>query len=81
MRYQLRLLDETLPGLTRALSLRGLEAAEELLEPPSRSGLYRELYRGLRHVFERRFQANLYCGGAMTCEQRCVPTLRSSAPS
>jgi hypothetical protein len=73
MRYQLRLLDLTLPELTRRIAFDAREAVDELLGMPPRAGLYRELYRALRGTFVRRLQANRYCGGAMSCEHSLLP--------
>jgi hypothetical protein len=74
VRYQIRLIDQDLPGLTRELALACWQAVDVLL--PERPGVkvYRSLYRAFRGVLGARVQAFRFCGAARSCEQSLVPT-------
>lgn len=74
MRYQIRLENQNMPGLTRELARACWNAVDALL--PARPGtrLYRSLYRALRTGLRARVQAFRYCGAARSCEQCLAPT-------
>ncbi len=67
MRYQIRLLDQNLPGLTRELALAGWRAVDGMIDARAGDAVYRELYRSVRDVFKARVKAFRYCGGGGVC--------------
>jgi hypothetical protein len=72
MRYQIRLLDLNLPGLTRELAKSCWHAADGIVQKPLSNALYRDLYRGVREVFRNHVTAFRYCNAARVCE-RSIP--------
>lgn len=74
MRYQIRMLDVSLPGLTRLMALAARRAVAEAHPEVPPGGLYRPVYRAFRDVFRKRLTANRYCGGAMSCEHGLSPS-------
>ena len=68
MRYQIRLIDQNLPGLTREIALACWRAVDGLVSERLGSGVYRSLYRSLRSVLKGRVHAFRYCGAARMCE-------------
>ena len=74
MRYQVRLIDQNLPGLTRELALACTRAAEVLTPERSGSHLYRALYRAIRNVLRTNLQAYQFCGAAHACDAWLAPT-------
>jgi len=73
MRYQIRMMDQNLPGLVRELASACWKSAAQGIEPPGDMALYRALYRGLRNLLKAKVQANRYCGGALSCERGLHP--------
>jgi hypothetical protein len=69
MRYQIRLLDQNLPGLTREIAQALWHATDGVVRKPLDNALYRDLYRGVRDVFRARVNAFRYCNAALVCEQ------------
>jgi hypothetical protein len=68
MRYQIRLLDQNLPGLTREIALACWHAADGLVRDTLDNALYRDLYRVARNVLRKHVQAFRYCNAARVCE-------------
>ena len=68
MRYQIRLIDQNLPGLTRELALACFRGVDGLVRDRLGNGLYRALYGAARSVLKRQVQAFRYCGSARMCE-------------
>jgi hypothetical protein len=68
MRYQLRLLDQNLPGLTREIAQACWHATDGVVQTTLDNTLYRGLYRGIRDVFREHVKANRYCNAASVCE-------------
>ena len=69
MRYQIRLLDQNLPGLTREIAQAFWHATDGVVRDPLDNVLYRDLYRGVRDVFRAQVSAFRYCNAATVCEQ------------
>ena len=67
MRYQIRLLDQNLPGLARQLSLEAWRVVNGLLDVRAGDGVYRAIYRSVRDVLRDRVKAFRYCGAAGVC--------------
>jgi hypothetical protein len=74
MRYQIRMMDQNLPGLARELASACWKSAARVMEPAPDKALYRAFYRGMRNLLKSQLQANRYCGGAMSCECGLRPT-------
>jgi hypothetical protein len=72
MRYQIRLLDQNLPGFTREIAQALWHATDGIVRTPLGSGLYRDLYRAARGVFRDHVRAFRYCNAARVCE-RSIP--------
>jgi len=68
MRYQIRLLDQNLPGLTREIAQATWHATDGLVRASLDKALYRDLYRGIRDVFRKHVKAFRYCNAARVCE-------------
>jgi hypothetical protein len=68
MRYQIRLLDQNLPGLTREIAQAFWHATDGVVREPLDNALYRDLYRGVRDVFRAHVSAFRYCNAARVCE-------------
>lgn len=68
MRYQIRLIDQNLPGLARELALACWHAVDGLVPERLGNGVYRSLNRAVRAVLKDRVQAFRYCGAARMCE-------------
>jgi hypothetical protein len=68
MRYQIRLLDQNLPGLTREIAQACWHAADGLVRNTLDNALYRDLYRSVRDVLQKYVQAFRYCNAARVCE-------------
>lgn len=68
MRYQLRLLDQNLPGFTREIAQACWHAADGVVRNTLDNALYRDLYRGIRDVFRKHVRAFRYCNAARVCE-------------
>lgn len=67
MRYQIRLLDQNLPGFARQLSLEAWRAVDGLLDVRAGDSVYRGIYRSVRDVLRDRVKAFRYCGAAGVC--------------
>jgi hypothetical protein len=72
MRYQIRLLDQNLPGLTREIAQAFWHATDGVVREKLDNVLYRDLYRAVREVFQVRVRAFRYCNSARVCE-RSIP--------
>lgn len=72
MRYQIRLLDQNLPGLTREIAQAFWHATNGVVHETLDKALYRDLYRGVREVFRTHVRAFRYCNAARLCE-RSIP--------
>ena len=68
MRYQIRLLDQNLPGLTREIAQACWHAADGIVRQSLNNALYRDLYRAVRDVFRKEVLAFRYCNAARICE-------------
>ena len=68
MRYQIRLLDQNLPGLTREIAQACWHAADGVVQNSPDNALYRDLYRAVRDVFRETVRAFRYCNSARVCE-------------
>jgi hypothetical protein len=68
MRYQLRLLDQNLPGLTREIAQACWHASDGVVPNSLGNALYRDLYRVVRDVFRETVRAFRYCNSARICE-------------
>jgi hypothetical protein len=68
MRYQIRLLDQNLPGLTREIAQACWQAANSVVQNSLGNTLYRDLYRRVRDVFRENVKAFRYCNAARVCE-------------
>lgn len=68
MRYQIRLLDQNLPGLTREIAQACWHAADGIVRNSLGKTLYRDLYRAVRDVFRKNVKAFRYCNSARICE-------------
>jgi hypothetical protein len=68
MRYQIRLLDQNLPGLTREIARACWHAADGVVKSALDNTLYRDLYRAVRDVFREHVKAFRYCNSARVCE-------------
>jgi hypothetical protein len=73
MRYQIRLLDQNLPGFTRELALAAWHAVDALIPEPPGDALYRAIFRGFRTVFRSRVEAFRFCGATGDCEHSLQP--------
>ncbi len=69
MKYQIRLLDQNLPGLTREVAQASWHATEGIVRKTLDNALYRDLYRGARDVFRAHVEAFRYCNAAHMCER------------
>jgi len=74
MRYQIRLLDQNLPGLTREIAQACWHATDTVVKNTLDKGLYRDLYRAVRDVFRKHVQAFRYCNAARICEVNVPPS-------
>ncbi len=72
MRYQIRLLDLTLRGLTREMALACWHAVDGLVPFRVGTALYRSLHRAIGGVLQQRVTAFRYCGSCRGCE-RSIP--------
>jgi hypothetical protein len=81
MRYQIRLLDQNLPGLTRELALACWRTVDATLAERPGNVLYRSLYRGFQEVLKERVQAFRYCGAARVCEGSIPEDTLAQAPA
>jgi len=68
MRYQIRLLDQNLPGLTREIAQACWHAADGVVRQSLDNALYRDLYRAVREAFRNHVQAFRFCNAARVCE-------------
>jgi hypothetical protein len=68
MRYQIRLIDQNLPGLAREMALACWSAVDGLVRERLGEGVYRSLYRAVRSILKSRVEAFRYCGAARMCE-------------
>jgi hypothetical protein len=68
MRYQIRLLDQNLPGLTREIAQACWYATDGLVKNSLDNSLYRDIYRSVRDVFRKHVQAFRFCSAARVCE-------------
>lgn len=68
MRYQIRLLDQNLPGLTREIAQACWHATDTVVRQTLDNALYRDLYRAVRDVFRKHVQAFRFCNAARVCE-------------
>ena len=76
MRYQIRLLDQNLPGLTREIAQGCWHATDDVVRQTLGNALYRDLYRVVRNIFRKYVQAFRYCNSARICEAN-VPRHRT----
>jgi hypothetical protein len=74
VKYQLRLIDQNLPGLTREMALACWHAVDAMLPDRPDRELYRSLYRAVQGVFKERVQAFRYCGAAHACDRHLQST-------
>ena len=77
MRYQIRLLDQNLPGLTREIAQACWHATDGVVRNPLDNALYRDLYRAVRDVFRKHVKAFRYCNAARVCEAS-IPRSRTA---
>jgi hypothetical protein len=68
MRYQLRLVDQDLKGLTRQLALDTWKAVDSLIPEPLDPWLLHSLNHAFHRVFDRHVRAYEYCGNASRCD-------------
>lgn len=68
MRYQIRLLDQNLPGLAREIAQACWHATDGAVTNPLGKALYRDLYRAVRDAFRGHVRAFRYCNAARVCE-------------
>jgi len=68
MRYQIRLLDQNLPGLTREIAQACWHATDGVVRQTLDNALYRGLYRAVREVFRKHVRAFRFCNAARVCE-------------
>jgi hypothetical protein len=68
MVYQLKLIDQSLQGLTREMAIACWQAVETLGPEPSGTGLYRRLYRALKSHIAVQATAYRFCG-AKGCDE------------
>ena len=68
MRYQIRLLDQNLPGLTREIAQACWHAADGVVRQSLDNALYRDLYRAVRDLFRKHVRAFRFCNAARVCE-------------
>ncbi len=68
MRYQIRLIDQNLPGLAREIALACWRSVDGLVPERLGNNVYRSLNRAVRSVLRNRVQAFRYCGAARICE-------------
>ena len=68
MRYQIRMLDQNLPGLTREIAQACWHAADGVVRNTLDNALYRDLYRAVRDVFRKHVSAFRFCNAARVCE-------------
>jgi len=68
MRYQIRLLDQNLPGLTREIAKACWHATDGVVRQSLDNALYRDLYRAVRAAFRNHVQAFRFCNAARVCE-------------
>ena len=80
MRYQIRLLDQNLPGLAREVAQACWHATDGVVQKTLGNALYRDLYRGVRDVFRKHVQAFRYCNAASVCERRIPQTVAVHFP-
>src|SRR5438034_1836811 len=81
MRYQIRLIDQNLPGLARELATVCWHAVDGLVPERVGHGLYRSLCRAARLVLKTRVQSFRFCGAARMCEFNLSRTELSRAPA
>lgn len=80
MRYQIRLINENLPGLARRMAKDCWGAADEALKTPPSAWLYRAAYKALRESFREHVKAYRYCGACRGCEQSLPKEEQDRAP-
>jgi hypothetical protein len=80
MRYQIRLLDQNLPGLTREIAQACWHATDGLVRQTLDSALYRDLYRCVRDVFRKNVTAFRYCNSARVCERNIPRNVLDMSP-
>lgn len=68
MRYQIRLLDQNLPGLTREIATACWHATDGVVKNSLDNALYRDFYRAVRDVFRTHVLAFRFCNAASVCE-------------
>jgi hypothetical protein len=68
MRYQIRLIDQNLPGLAREIALGCWRIVDGLVPERVGNGLYRSLYRATSSVLKSGVEGFRYCGAAHMCE-------------
>lgn len=68
MRYQIRMLDQNLPGLTREIAQACWHATDGVVRNTLDNVLYRDLYRAVRGVFRKHVSAFRFCNAARVCE-------------
>jgi len=68
MRYQIRLLDQNLPGLAREIAQACWHATDGVVKNRLGNTLYRALYRGVRDAFREHVKAFRFCNAARVCE-------------
>lgn len=73
MRYQLRLLDQNLPGFARQLARLAWTTVERVADRTPDHRLLRPMYRAVRRVLKDRLQAFRYCGATHRCEDSLEP--------
>lgn len=68
MTYQLKLIDQNLAGVARELATGCWQVVDMLSARPPGKGLYRRLYRAVRHHLAEQAAAYRYCG-AKGCDE------------
>ncbi len=81
MRYQIRLMDQNLPGLAREISLACWHAVDGLVRERLGNGVYRSLNRAVRSVLKSRVQAFRFCGASRVCEHTLPKTELARTPA
>jgi len=80
MRYQIRLLDQNLPGFTREIAQALWHATDGIVRKPLDKALYRDLYRVVRDEFRSHVRAFRFCNAARVCERNIPQSLSGLLP-
>jgi hypothetical protein len=80
MRYQIRMLDQNLPGLTREIAQACWHATNGVVRNTLDNALYRDLYRAAREVFRKNVSAFRFCNAARVCEANIPQNVTNMHP-